>query len=84
MFEFDFILGGVVMLNCTISTQFGDALADSLRVTYDGKPFDCGGIVIDYDGEFLPVSEYLVAFARNEIKRNKSTLEDTHGHTTAI
>lgn len=72
---FDCILGGVVPLDCEVTVRFGKVDPHSLRVTHLGMPFDCDGIIIDYEGEFLPMSSYLVGHAQKNYK------EEKHGDT---
>lgn len=62
--EFECHLGGVVILDCEASFRFGKADRSSLKVSYQGRAFDCEGIVIDYEGEFLPMRTYLLGHAQ--------------------
>lgn len=67
--EFDFELGGVVILNCTAYFHFGKL--DHVEVKFNGVDFDTDGIVIDWEGEFLPMSESIMIHATQEYKRQR-------------
>lgn len=68
IFEFDCVLGGCVTLNCEVSVLFGDPHPSTLKVQHNGNNFDCDGIILDYSCEFIPLTEYLLKFAKQEIK----------------
>ena len=70
-FEFEFELGGVVVIDCSVGVRFGTVVRDSLKVEFCGETFDVEGLVIDYEGEFLPLSDYLYGFAKQEIREAK-------------
>ena len=70
-FEFDFVLGGVVVIDCSVGVRFGNIVRNSLKVEFCGETFDIEGIVIDYEAEFLPLSDYLYGFAKQEIREAK-------------
>jgi hypothetical protein len=67
-FEFGFDLGDVVPLECEVDLLFGNVVKDSLRVYFDGEPFNLSGILLDHEGELTPLSEIMYAFAKQEIR----------------
>lgn len=69
--QFECQLGGVVILDCEVALRFGRVDRTSLCVTYEGLPFDCDGIVIDYEGEFLPLRTYLLEHAQHSYEEDK-------------
>jgi len=60
-FPFDYILGGIIRLDCEALIRFGKV--QSVVAKYDGKVFDPVGLVIDWDDEFIPLAESLKHYA---------------------
>jgi len=61
IFEFDFILGDAVTLQCAASIRAGRV--QSVSCHYGTKSFDTDGIIIDWHDEFIPMSESLIHYA---------------------
>jgi hypothetical protein len=72
-FEFIFELGGVVHLDCVATVRFGEV--QKVVPYYKKKLFDTDGIVIDWQDEFLSLSETLLHYARKFYKESKDNIE---------
>ena len=70
-FEFEFALGGAVLLDCSVDLRFGNVVKHSLKVEFCEEPFNVSGILLDHEGELVPLSELMYSFAKQEIREGK-------------
>ena len=70
LIEFDYLLGGCVVLNCAARIAFGKVDRNSITAHHDGELFFCWGLMLDYDGELITLREALAQAAHNLRTRN--------------
>ena len=65
--HFKATIGGVVVLDCQIRLKFGMPEAHTLEVYFNKKPFVCGGILMDFENEIVPLTDVLLVLAERSM-----------------